>query len=309
VTAERGTVGQTLRLNTSAAWSAEAVLNNAATGTVTSVDLVDGQSVGPGDRLYRVDLRPVVVAAGAVPAFRDLSEGLRGDDVAQVQQLLAALGYAPGEADGQFDNTVYWAVRAWQRDLGLEVDGVVRRGDVVFVPSLPARLALEPQLVVGASVAGGEPAVRVLSPTPTFTIALPENQARIVEPGMQVEISPDGAGPWQAQVSAVRRDEESGFTADLSAVDGAAICAQECGSIPVGEQVLLPSTIHVVPEVSGVVVPAAAVVTNAAGRTGVVLESGEFHPVTVVAGASGMAVVGGLAVGTRVRTPGEMDPR
>ena len=42
VTAERGTVGQTLRLNTSAVWTAEAEFANQAAGTVTSVDLPDG---------------------------------------------------------------------------------------------------------------------------------------------------------------------------------------------------------------------------------------------------------------------------
>jgi peptidoglycan hydrolase-like protein with peptidoglycan-binding domain len=303
VTAQQGTVGQALRLNTSAAWEAEAVLANQAAGIVTSVALKSGATARPGSRLYTVDLRPVVVAAGAVPAFRDLSAGVRGADVAQVQRMLAALGYRPGDPDGVFDFTLAAAVRAWQRQLGVLADGVVRRGDIVFVRSLPARLALDPAVVVGAAVSGGEPAVRVLPSVPRFTIVLPEAQGRVVAAGMRVEISPEGAGPWRAEVVAVR-PSAGGPVAELGGLDGAPICGEDCTVIPFGEEALLPSVVHIVPEVSGVTVPAAAVVTDATGRTGVVLESGGFQPVTVVAGAAGMAVVTGLAVGTRVRTPG-----
>jgi hypothetical protein len=216
------------------------------------------------------------------------------------------LGYEPGDPDGVFDVAVSSAVRSWQRDLGVTVDGVVRRGDVVFVPSLPARLALARELVVGAALAGGEPTVQVLPVAPAFSISLPEGQARIVSIGMQVDISVDGVGTWPAQVTAVRVDQPESFTAELGGVGGAPICTEDCTSIPYGEEVLLPSVIHVLPEVTGVTVPAAAVVTDASGRTGVVLESGEFQPVTVVAGASGMVVVEGIEAGTRVRTPGQL---
>lgn len=307
VVAEQGTVGQVLRLNTSAVWEAEAVLANQAAGTVTGVDLTAGTEVGPGARLYSVDLRPVVVAAGVVPAFRDLSQGVRGADVAQLQGMLAALGHSPGDPDGVFDGAVDSAVRSWQRQLGITVDGVVRRGDVVFVPSLPARLALAPEVVVGATLTGGEPTVQVLPASPVFSIVLPENQARLVNTGMLVDITVENAGPWSAQVTAVvAGDQSSGLRAELGGVDGAPICDDDCASIPYGQEVLLPSVIHVVPEVSGVTVPAAAVITDASGRTGVVLESGEFQPVAVVAGASGLVVVEGIEAGTRVRTPGEL---
>lgn len=308
VTAQRGTVGQALRLNTSALWEADAELANQASGTVTSVGLSDGVVAEPGAQLYTVDLRPVVVAAGVVPAFRDLSWGDRGADVAQVQAMLAALDYAPGEPDGAFDAAVDSAVRAWQRDVGVTVDGVVRRGDIVFVPSLPARLALAPEVAVGAVLTGGEPMVRVLPATPVFSIALPENQSRLVTAGMKVDITAADGRRWSAEVTAVATDESGSPTARLGGIGGAPICTDDCTLIPYGETMLLPSVIHVVPEIEGVTVPAAAVVTAADGRAGVVLESGEFHPVTVVAGASGMVVVEGIDDGTRVRIPGEASP-
>lgn len=304
VDVREGTVGRALQLNASAEWAAAAVAANQSTGTVTSIALAPGHEAGPGDVVYAVDLRPVVVAAGDVPAFRDLGQGDHGEDVEQLQRLLSDLGYYASEPDGRFRAGTYWAVRAWQRDLGVTLDGVVRRGDVIFVPTLPARLALSPELVVGAPVAGGEPAVQVLPDAPSFTIALPEGQARLISPGMSVEILPGDGDAWPAEVTDVREGAEAGVTASLGGIGGATICGDDCADVPVGDATLLPNLIHVVPEVSGVVVPIAAVVTTADGETAVVLGSGDVRPVTVISSAEGIAVVEGVAVGETVRTPG-----
>src|SRR5690606_4980774 len=110
---------------------------------------------------------------------------------------------------------------------------VVRRGDVVFVPAMPARLAIAPEVVVGAALSGGEPVVQVLPKVPTFTIVLPEGQGRLVEPGMLVEITSGGAQSWSAQVTVVRRDEARGLVAELDGIDGEPICADGCAAIPI----------------------------------------------------------------------------
>jgi hypothetical protein len=55
-----------------------------------------------------------------------------------------------------------------------------------------------------------------------------------------------------------------------------------------------------------VLVPAAALATTADGQAVVVLESGELQQVSVVASASGMAIVEGLGEGQLVRTPGRL---
>ena len=52
-------------------------------------------------------------------------EGDSGQDVAQLQAKLSALGYNPGAADGDFGADTTAAVKAFQRDRGLEDDGVV----------------------------------------------------------------------------------------------------------------------------------------------------------------------------------------
>jgi hypothetical protein len=50
---------------------------------------------------------------------------MSGPDVLQIQQKLAALGYAPGIQDGVYGEATAAAVRAFQRDNKLSVDGAV----------------------------------------------------------------------------------------------------------------------------------------------------------------------------------------
>jgi cell wall-associated NlpC family hydrolase len=52
-------------------------------------------------------------------------EGDSGPEVAQIQSQLIALGYKPGSADGEFGAMTTEAVAAFQKDRGLEADGVV----------------------------------------------------------------------------------------------------------------------------------------------------------------------------------------
>jgi hypothetical protein len=114
-TVANGQVGRTLQFSAVAEWELEPVGVGAVRGVVTTVELDSTSSVGPGDILFTVDLRPVVVAEGVVPSFRDLSQGAKGADVAQLQVLLAGLGFYAGEVDGSFGTGVRTAVRGWQR--------------------------------------------------------------------------------------------------------------------------------------------------------------------------------------------------
>jgi spore germination protein len=57
--------------------------------------------------------------------MRTLSRGSRGQDVADVQSRLRALGYNPGPVDGIFGALTEQAVIRFQRDRGLTPDGIV----------------------------------------------------------------------------------------------------------------------------------------------------------------------------------------
>lgn len=72
----------------------------------------------------RAERAPVGAGIGLLGG-RILKKGRTGADVAQLQAALIALGYSCGSwgADGDFGSATDKAVRSFQRDRGLEVDG------------------------------------------------------------------------------------------------------------------------------------------------------------------------------------------
>ncbi len=80
--------------------------------------------VSVGDRV-NVGSPVMVVATGAAASRRTLREGDRGLAVRDLQELLAAAGFDPGEADGTFGDDTEVAVETLQSSRNLEVTGVV----------------------------------------------------------------------------------------------------------------------------------------------------------------------------------------
>ena len=66
---------------------------NQARGTYTKLPDA-GDEVACGDVLYRVDDHPVLLLCGSTPAYRSLSQGATGRDVAELNANLVHLGYA-----------------------------------------------------------------------------------------------------------------------------------------------------------------------------------------------------------------------
>ncbi len=80
---------------------------------VTSVAVAAGRQVTAGRLLATVAERPIFVFAGKIPAFRAMSPGLSGPDIAELQQGLAAAGYgAGGDAAGIYGPGTAAAVAA-----------------------------------------------------------------------------------------------------------------------------------------------------------------------------------------------------
>lgn len=53
-----------------------------------------------------------------------IQRGAFGDDVIELQARLQYIGYYHGKIDGKFGYGTYWALREFQQDYGLEVDGI-----------------------------------------------------------------------------------------------------------------------------------------------------------------------------------------
>jgi peptidoglycan hydrolase-like protein with peptidoglycan-binding domain/biotin carboxyl carrier protein len=133
-TVERGTISSTESWDGTLEYAAPVTVKSTAAGTVTR--LVDqGETVGRGDELYRVNEQPVILLFGAVPMYRDLAPGHSGIDLRQLETNLAKLGYEAFTVDSAYTVSTADAVRAWQGDTGTEQTGTVARRDVVFLPA------------------------------------------------------------------------------------------------------------------------------------------------------------------------------
>lgn len=301
-----GEVGSSINLNTVAEWTTVPVGENRAQGVVTAVTVAAGDEVSQGAVLYFVDERPVVIAQGAVPMYRMIGEKAVGTDVAQLQQLLAALGHYDGGADGEAGWGTITAIKAWQKSLGLEATGTVGVADIIFVPSLPTRVSLDTEVIVrGATLVGGESIVKGLPASPSFTIPVTDGQAAMMPTGTRVEVTSPSGTLWEAFVTdQVSSTETQTITVNLTGADDTLICLDACAEIPVTGEARLASRIVTVEPVSGLVVPSAALVTSADGTVGVIDKTGTRHSVSVLAAARGMSVIEGVDAGTSVRVPG-----
>ena len=204
-----------------------------ASGVVTAV-VEAGETVSQGDVLYRVNCEPVVVMYGDIPAYRtmrDLSENMTGDDVLQLETALVALGYDPdgvAAVDNEFTDYTATMVERWQEDLGVEEDGVVQLGDVIFIPEEAEVLAVSVE--AGQSVGPGQPVVTVSAGGPLQGDDVAQLEAALADLGY-TGINVDGV--WDAGTkSAVRAWQEAvGLEAD--------------GVLDLGEVVFLPSPVRV----------------------------------------------------------------
>lgn len=299
-----GEVGSSINLNTVAEWTPLPAGSNQAIGTVTTVDVEVGAEVSAGTTLYTVDLRPVVIATGAIPAFRVLSEGATGADVQQLQGLLRALDFYTGAQDGGFGAQTTSAVKRWQKSLGVAEDGVVQPGDIIFVSALPTRIVLDAEVVKrGAPLQGGEPILTALPAAPTFKISVTDTQAFLMPAGTRVEVTGPLQEVWTGYVVDQEVDAQSGIFVILAGQDGALICADACGTIPAVGEVLLSSRIVTVESVSGLTVPSAALRSNTDASVSVIDDTGTEYAVLVITSARGMSIVDGVPAGTAVRIP------
>lgn len=130
---ERGTISATETWDGTLDHGTPFTVTSGGEGTITRL-VGQGEGVGRGAELYRVDERPVALLYGVVPMYRDLGPGDSGVDVGQLETNLAELGYGGFTVDDQYTSSTAAAVRAWQADVGGEPTGTVARGDVVFLP-------------------------------------------------------------------------------------------------------------------------------------------------------------------------------
>jgi hypothetical protein len=159
-----------------------------AQGTITALPAV-GQVINPGQTLFEVNGEPVLLLAGAKPAYRSLAIGDRGFDVAQLDAALVALGYATSAqldpTSDSFSGATATALTKLQAAVGVDETGRLELGQVVFLPSAVRVTAVSASL-------GGAAAGQILtasSTTRVVTVAVNANQQSQIKVGDQVTIT------------------------------------------------------------------------------------------------------------------------
>lgn len=169
---------------------------NQSPGTITALPAI-GQIVRQGHVLYQVDGKPVILLYGQVPAYRDLSAGLSGPDVAELNADLVRLGYAsktelaPGSS--YFSSATVYAVQRLQARLGVAQTGVLALGQAVFLPTAALITSLGQSAVLGGPALPGSQLLMASSTSVAVTIALDAALQNEVKVGEQVSITLPGS--------------------------------------------------------------------------------------------------------------------
>jgi hypothetical protein len=170
---------------------------NQARGVYTKLP-ENGDKVGCGGVLYRVDDKPVVLLCGTVPAYRDLHVGAKGRDVRQLNRNLHVRG-----AGDAFTTKTEQALEVLQRKKGIGVTGRLAIEDAVFLPEAVRIAKVTGQ--VGGSARPGAPVLSATSDTLQVQVALDPSQQGEVRKGDRAQITLPGNTPLTGRVAGFGR--------------------------------------------------------------------------------------------------------
>jgi hypothetical protein len=283
----------------------------------TSLPVV-GQVIDQGQSIYAVNGTPVVLLHGSTPAWRTLSAGATGPDVAELNADLVQLGDATtaqlNPTSDCFGAATVTAVKKLQGHLGASQTGSLTLGQVTVLPT-PVRVTTV-SANLGATVSGG-PVLTGTSPTREVTATLPATQRSQVHTGDRVTITLAAARTTAGVVATVGATATSGgggpgassppptVQVDITPTDPAATGTVDQAPVTVA---VTTATVNGV-----LAVPATALVTTAGGQPGIeVVDAGHItHTVQVTLGlfdeSDGRVQVNGtgLDVGQHIALPGQ----
>jgi peptidoglycan hydrolase-like protein with peptidoglycan-binding domain len=163
---------------------------NQARGTYTMLPTA-GQVISQGHVLYRVNDSPVVLLHGSTPAYRALSAGATGPDVAELNADLVALGYATSAqlspTSTFFGSATAAALQKFQAAVGVTRTGTLALGQAVFEPTALRVTAVSAQL--GASTQAGQTVMLATSTSRQVEVALDASQETDVAVGDKVTVT------------------------------------------------------------------------------------------------------------------------
>ncbi|MFL6075504.1 MAG: peptidoglycan-binding protein [Mycobacteriales bacterium] len=273
-------------------------------GTVTWLPAA-GATLTRGKPICALDGHSVVLLYGSLPFYRPLGPGVKGDDVRQFEQNLAALGYTGFTVDDTYNAATAAAVKDWQGDLGLDKTGTVQPGAVVYTPG-PIRVN-ELKAQVGDQAGG--PLLTWTGTTRQVSVALAASKQNLVKVGAAVTVRlPDGttAAGKIASISNVARTEGSGD--NTTTVIDVVVSLDDQSKLGAYNEAPVKVTVVVSSRENVLAVPVDALLALAEGGYGVqVVQGGTARIVAVKTGlfAGGRVEVSGdgITEGTLVGVP------
>ncbi|MFB6518123.1 efflux RND transporter periplasmic adaptor subunit [Streptomyces sp. NPDC056401] len=306
----RGTLSARTQQNGTLGYAGDHPVVNHADGTVTQLPAV-GEAIRQGQVLYRVNAKPVILLKGSVPAYRELSRGMEGADVQQLNAALVALGYATEEEldprSDYFSRATRSALKELQDAVGLEETGRLTPGQAVFLPVDELRVT-KVEAMTGGLVGPGGLVMRASSTRRHVTVALNAGQQSSVKPGDKVLITLPNGKTTDGVVSSVGKvatKTEQSMTVDVLIEPSDAKATGELDQAPV-QIAIVSETVNDV-----LSVPVDALLARAGGgyAVEVVDEDGKHRLVPVTTGlfddsAGTVQVTGeGLSAGQNVVVP------
>ena len=192
---QRGKLSATVSVDGTLTYAAQAdgssySVINEAHGAYTKLPTI-GQVIRQGQVLYRVNDSPVVLLYGTTPAYRTLSAGASGPDVAELNADLVGLGYATraqvSPTSSSFDSATTTALERLQAAVGLTQTGTLTLGQALFDPTAVRVTALA--ALLGSGAQPGQPVLQGTSTKREVQVALDATQQTDVAVGDKVSLT------------------------------------------------------------------------------------------------------------------------
>jgi hypothetical protein len=207
---------------------------NQASGTYTELP-VPGQVITQGQVLYGVNDSPVVLLYGSTPAYRTLSAGATGADVAELNANLVALGDATSAqlspTSTSFGLATTTALKRLQAALGVTQNGTLILGQALFEPSAVRVTILSAPL--GGDTQTGQTVMQATSTTRQVQVALDAAQQSDVAVGDRVTITlpnnqtTSGVVASVGTVATCPASSASGGSSSVAAAQGTGTCSSD----------------------------------------------------------------------------------
>ena len=203
----------------------------AGPGLVGAVHIDDGATVEAGQSLLALDGRDAVAVPGDQPFFRSLDVGSRGQDVKQLETVLAGAGYHPGPVDDLYTEQTRFALAQWQAAHGYPGATPEHPETVTVSLAQGGGYKVGPESSAGTTIGAGKPpagATRASAPTrPRFELALSSN------PLLSIRALDDVVAEGNVASFEITADDKPDSNLDVAIALGGAAGSEDV-SAPVG---------------------------------------------------------------------------